>query len=140
MNQDSLICPACKAEIPDNSTFCLSCGRPLTAEGVDMIVPPDGSHTEERATMYLVLAIMGLFFGCFLLIPGVFVGIGLAIAASCLIIIGIAFLAARYHILRRYAKRVEALRKEASVRVRCRYCGALNPDAARRCESCGATL
>lgn len=135
-----MICPACKVEIPDNSTFCLSCGRPLTADGLDMILPPDGSHTEERATIYLMLAIMGLFFGCFLLIPGYFVGLGLVIPAACLIVVGVILLAARYYILRRYAKRVEKLRKDAAVRVRCRYCGALNPDAARKCDTCGATL
>lgn len=133
-------CPACKSEISDNSTFCPSCGRPFKEEGLDMILPPEGSKTEERATIYLMLAIMALFFGCFLLIPGYFVGLGLVIVAGCLIVAGIVFLAARYCILRRYAKGVEKFRKEAAVRVRCRYCGALNPDAARRCESCGATL
>lgn len=105
-----------------------------------MILPPDGSHTEERATIYLMLAIMGFFFGFFLLIPGYFVGLGLIIPAICLILVGFIFLSARYYILRRYAKNVEQLRKEAAVRIRCRYCGALNPDLARRCDSCGATL
>lgn len=136
----NLICPSCKAEMPQGSTFCPSCGRPLTAEGVDDIVPPEGSNTEGRATIYLMLAITGLFFGCFLLIPGYFVGLGLIIPAVCLIIIGLAFLSARFYILRRYAKKVEQLRTEAAIRIRCRYCGALSPDSARRCDSCGATL
>jgi ribosomal protein L40E len=105
-----------------------------------MILPPDGSHTEGRATIYLMLAIMGLFFGFFLLIPGYFVGLGLLIPAMCLIVVGFIFLSARYYVLRRYANRVEQLRKEAAVRIRCRYCGAPNPDSARRCDSCGATL
>jgi len=136
----ALICPSCKNDIPDSSTFCPSCGRPLKEEGIDMILPPDGSHTEERATIYLMLAIMGLFFGSFLLIPGIFVGPGLIIPALGVIFIGFVFLCARYYILRRYAKKVEALRKDAAIRIRCRYCGALNPESARRCDSCGATL
>jgi Zn-dependent protease with chaperone function len=126
--------------LPDDSTFCSSCGRPLKAEGIDIILPPDGSSTDERATIYLMLAIMALFFGFFLLIPGYFVGLGFILPALGLIVVGFAFLYARYHILRRYARRVEQFRKDAAIRVRCRYCGTLNPDSARRCESCGATL
>jgi RNA polymerase subunit RPABC4/transcription elongation factor Spt4 len=133
-------CPGCRKEVPDDSTFCLSCGRPLKAEGIDMILPPEGSNTEYRVTMYLVGAIMSLFFGCFLLFPGVFVGLGLIIPAVCLIVLGILFLVMRYRLLKRYAKDVMGLRKEASVRVRCRYCGSLNPDKAEKCDSCGATL
>jgi len=133
-------CPACKKELPDDSTFCSSCGRPLKAEGVDMILPPEGSNTENRAMMYMIMAIMFLFFGFFLIIPGIFVGLGLIIPALCLIVLGIVFVAMRYRVLRRYAKDVMALRKEASVKIRCRYCGSLNPDKAERCISCGATL
>jgi RNA polymerase subunit RPABC4/transcription elongation factor Spt4 len=136
----AVTCPACKREIPEDSTFCLSCGRPLKAEGVDMILPPEGSNTEGRATMYMIMAIMFLFFGCFLLIPGAFVGLGLIIPSVCLIIIGLVFVAMRYRVLKRYAKSVVELRKDASVKVRCRYCGSLNADEAERCESCGATL
>ena len=135
-----LNCPACKKEIPDDSTFCLSCGRPLKAEGVDMILPPEGSNTEGRATIYMMLSIMFLFFGCFLLIPGYFVGLGLIIPSLCMIVAGAVLLYARYLVLRRYARNVAGLRNEAAVRVRCRYCGSLNPDAAEKCESCGATL
>ncbi len=135
-----MICPSCKTDSPDDSRFCPHCGRPLKAEGVDIILPPDDSSTGERATIYLMMAIIGLFFGCFLLIPGYFVGWGLIVPAMCLIVIGLAFLYARYHVLRRYARKVEQLRKEATIRIRCRYCGTLNPDSAIRCDSCGATL
>ena len=112
----------------------------MKAEGLDMILPPEGSKTEGRALMYLMFAIMALFFGFFLLIPGYFVGWGLVVPAAGLVLVGFILLVARYYILRRYAKRVESFRKEAAIRVRCRYCGALNPDAALRCHSCGATL
>jgi len=123
----------CKAEIPDNSTFCLSCGRPLSADGIDMILPPNGSHTEGRATMYLMLAIMCLFFGFFLLIPGYFVGFGMIIPAVGLIVVGSILLVARYHVLRRYAKRVESFRKDAAVKVPCKYCGSLNSRTDQKC-------
>jgi ribosomal protein L40E len=105
-----------------------------------MILPPAGSNTEERATIYMMLAIMFLFFGCFLLIPGYFVGLGMIIPSLCSIAAGAILLSARYFVLRRYARSVVELRKEAAVRIRCRYCGSLNPDAAEKCESCGATL
>jgi len=136
----TITCPACKRELPDDSTFCLSCGRPLKAEGIDMILPPEGSNTESRVTMYMIMAIMFLFFGFFLLIPGAFVGLGLIIPSACLIIVGFVFVGMRYRVLRRYAKDVIELRKDATVRVRCRYCGSLNPDASEKCLSCGATL
>jgi len=90
--------------------------------------------------MYMIMAIMFLFFGCFLLIPGVFIGLGLIIPSLCLVVLGIVFVAMRYRVLRRYAKSVMDLRKEAAVKIRCRYCGSLNPDATERCISCGATL
>jgi RNA polymerase subunit RPABC4/transcription elongation factor Spt4 len=135
-----LICQGCKKDIPDDSTFCSSCGRPLKEEGLDIILPPEGSKTEGRATIYLMLSFMCLFFGFFLLIPGYFIGWGLVIPALGMVACGAVFLIARYYIIRRYAKRVEEFRKKSSIRVRCRYCGALNPDAARRCDTCGATL
>jgi len=87
-----------------------------------------------------MISIMCLFFGFFLLIPGYFIGWGMVIPALGMIICGIALLIARYYIIRRYAKRVEEFRKKAAIRVRCRYCGALNQDTARRCDTCGATL
>ena len=90
--------------------------------------------------MYMIMAIMFLFFGCFLLIPGAFVGLGLIIPSVCLIIIGLVFVAMRSMVLKRYAKSVMELRKEASVKVRCGYCGSLNRETAKKCESCGATL
>jgi RNA polymerase subunit RPABC4/transcription elongation factor Spt4 len=135
-----LKCPACKTQIPDDSTFCLSCGRPIKPEGIDMILPPEGSHTEDRATIYLMLAIMSLFFGLFLLIPGYFVGLGMMIPASILVVVGAVFLIARYYVLRRYAEQVEKLRKESAIRVRCRYCGSLNPQEDEKCIGCGAPL
>jgi len=105
-----------------------------------MILPPEGSKTEERAMIYLMLAFMCLFFGFFLMIPGYFIGWGLVVPAGGIVLCGIAFLVARYYIIRRYAKRVEEFRKRSAIRVRCRYCGALNADTARRCDTCGATL
>lgn len=138
--QMTVTCPACQRELPDDSTFCLSCGRPIKAEGMDMILPPEGSNTETRAMMYLIGAIMCIFFGGFLLIPGVFVGLGLIIPALCVVVVGVVFLALRYRVLRGYAKNVAQLRKAASVRVKCSYCGSLSREGALTCESCGARL
>lgn len=135
-----MICSACKKETPDGSTFCPSCGMPLKAEGLDMIVPPEGSHTEERATIYMMFAIMCLFFGLFLVIPGYFVGVGLLMPAVGLVLIGIVLVVARYYILRSYATRVEEFRRESAIRVRCRYCASLNTQEAQKCIGCGAPL
>ena len=140
IDQMTVKCPACQKEVPDDSTFCLSCGRPLKADGMDMILPPEGSNTEGRALMYFIGAIMCIFFGGFLLIPGIFVGLGLIIPALCVVVIGFVFLAMRYSVLRRYAKNVAVLRKEASVKVKCSYCGTLCPEGAVTCDSCGARL
>ena len=105
-----------------------------------MILPPEGSNTESRAMMYLIGAIMCLFFGGFLLIPGIFVGLGMIIPALCVVVVGFIFLVMRYRVLRRYAKNVKELRKVASVRVKCSYCGTLCLEGAVTCESCGARL
>jgi hypothetical protein len=105
-----------------------------------MILPPEGSHTEDRATIYMMLAIMCLFFGLFLLIPGYFVGLGMVIPASGLVVAGIVLLLARYYILRGYAERVEKFRSASAIRVRCRYCGSLNKQEEEKCIGCGAPL
>ncbi len=133
-------CPSCQKEIPEDSTFCLSCGRPIKEAGADIIVPPSGSNTEERAMIYLLLSIMFLFFGGFLLIPGIFVGWGMIIPALCVVVVGLILMSARFAVLRRYTKNVLEIRKEASVKVKCQYCGTLNPERVKKCESCGATL
>lgn len=137
----TVICPACKKEVPDDSAFCLSCGRPLKAEDMDIILPPDGSPTEGRATIYLVLAIMFLFFGSFLLIPGFIIGlIGMIVPSLIAVLVGFVFLGARFAVLRKYQRRVIELRKEAAAKHKCSYCGTLNPESAEKCSSCGATL
>ncbi len=105
-----------------------------------MILPPEGSNTESRAMIYLMLAIMSLFFGFFLLIPGYFIGLGLLIPALGFVAVGFLLLLARYHLLRRYAVRVEEFRKEAATKVKCTYCGALNPQSGERCTACGAPI
>jgi len=88
----------------------------------------------------MMLAIMALFFGFFLLIPGYFVGLGLIAVSVGLIIVGFILLAARYYVLARYASGIEKFRREAVVKVTCRYCGNSNPRSFEKCERCGAPL
>ncbi len=90
--------------------------------------------------MYLIGAMMFLFFGGFLLIPGIFVGLGMIIPALCVVTLGFVFLFLRYRLLRHYAKNVMELRKEASIRIKCQYCSTLSPEGSKKCESCGAAL
>ena len=134
-------CPGCKSEIPDNSVFCLSCGRPITEEGLEPIEPPSGSRTETKSMMLLMLAIMAWFFGFFLLIPAYFIqSVGFLLVCAVLIAAGALMLIARFVTLRRYSKKVEEFREEASEKVKCLYCGSMNPLDAENCVGCHAPL
>jgi ribosomal protein L40E len=136
-----LKCPGCKSEVPDNSVFCLSCGRPIKEEGLEPIEPPSGSKTETKSTLLLMLAIMAWFFGFFLLIPAFFIqSIPFFLVCTAVIVVGALMLVARFVILRRYSEKVEELRKEASEKIKCQYCGSMNPLDAEECVGCQAPL
>jgi hypothetical protein len=136
-----LKCPGCKSEIPDNSVFCLLCGRPIKENGLEPIEPPSGSSTETRSIMLLVFAFMVLFFGSFLLIPAYFIqSLVLFLVCVLLIAAGALMLVARFMILRRYSKKIEEFREEASEKVKCTYCGSMNSLDAERCVGCHAPL
>jgi len=119
----------------------MSCGRPITEEGLEPIEPPSGSRTETKSMMLLMLAIMALFFGFFLLIPAFFIqSTGFFLACAAVIAAGALMLSARFVILRRYSRKVEEFREEASEKVKCQYCGSMNPLDAENCVGCHAPL
>lgn len=84
---------------------------------------------------------MLLFFGLFLLFPAYFIG-SLVVFVICTIVVamGIIMLVARYVILRGYSEKVEQFRAEAAEKVRCEYCGCMNPLDAEKCIGCHAPL
>ena len=94
-----------------------------------------------RAILMLMFSIMLLFFGLFLLFPAYFLDsmIGYTI---CLTMVsgGVILLIVRYFTLRRYSVKVEQFRAEAAERIKCKYCGSMNPLDAERCLGCHAPL
>ena len=119
----------------------MSCGRPVKEEGLEPIEPPSGSRTETKSMMLLMVAIMALFFGFFLLLPAYFIqSIGFLLVCVFVIAAGALMLIARFVILKRYSMKVEEFRKEASEKVKCEYCGSMNPLDAEKCVGCQAPL
>jgi len=137
----SVKCKYCDAELPEEAKFCLSCGRSVELVVPEPAAPPSGSGTETRAFLYLAFGIFAFMIGFTMALPIMLVG-GLHLwpLAAIPFVVGILLMWARYHILHSYAEKVEKLREEASVKVKCSYCGTLNAQNARKCESCGATL
>jgi positive regulator of sigma E activity len=119
----------------------MSCGRPVKEEGLEPIEPPSGSRTETKSTMLLMLAIVAWFFGFFLLIPAfVIPSIAFILVCAAVIVVGALMLIARFVILRRYSRKVEEFREEASEKIKCKYCGSMNPLDAEKCVGCQAPL
>jgi len=136
-----LKCPGCKAEIPDSSVFCLLCGRPIKEEGLESIEPPSGSRTETKATILLIFVFVAWFFGFFLLIPAFFIqSIAFFLVCFAVITAGAVMLIARFVVLRRYSRKVEEFREEASEKIKCQYCGSMNSLDAEKCVGCQAPL
>ena len=113
----------------------------MKEEGLEPITPPSGSHTEMRAIMLLMFSIMVLFFGFFLLIPAFFIGSSIFfLVCIAMIVLGFVMLIARFYILSKYSRKIEEFRAEAVEKVKCQYCGSMNPVGAERCIGCHAPL
>lgn len=110
-------------------------------EGLEPIEPPSGSPTETRAMMLLMFSIMLLFFGLFLLFPAYFTGSAVAyLVCASMVTGGVVMLVARFFLLRRYSEKVEEFRAVAAEKIKCRYCGSMNPLDAEKCIGCHAPL
>lgn len=134
-------CPNCQSEIPDNSVFCLTCGRPIKEEGLEPIEPKSGSPTDMRATMLMAFSFMLLFFGLFLLFPAYFIGSSIVyILCTVMVAIGIVMIIARFLLLRSYTVKIEQFRAEAAEKVKCQYCGSMNSPGTDKCIGCHAPL
>ena len=143
-------CSSCGAENPSQAKFCLRCGAELGSG-------PETSHeplpvsqyvtAQAQTTLSKMIETPGtalLTIGMLILVVSILVGaLGHWLAALALFAISIILLffavQLRGHESRPAAHSTE-IREREIVKVKCRYCGALNPDGARNCSACGAML
>lgn len=129
-----LKCPNCAAEIPDVSRFCLSCGKEVPAPKQVPTPQPIDPDPNGYAMLMFGLSFMMFFFA---LVP---IFLGLWIGAFLMAAIGLLLVASGIYMLRSNKRQIQKMREETSAKIKCRYCGMLNDQAARKCESCGAAL
>jgi hypothetical protein len=123
-------CRTCGAEIPDQSRFCLRCGKDQAAPAQQ----PDDDSSEVFSLMCMGIAFMMFFFS----LAPFFLGIW--VAGLAMLLVGVGLMLIGYRMIRTSKRdRIEAAER-SSVMVRCRYCGSLNHEHDERCDSCGASL
>ena len=123
-------CPSCRLDIPDESMFCLKCGKDVAAAA--HLPKDDGS--ELFAMMCMGIAFMMFFFS----LAPFFMGIW--IAGVAMLGVGVVLMFAGYHMIRASRRDHVAIVQRKNIRVRCRYCGTLNREHDDKCDSCGASL
>lgn len=119
----------------------------------DRSAPPIRTTTRAGAVVGFVAMIGAAVFLAFMGMPGFFVGF--AIFAAFLVLIGglAGSISEEQRIMRAEEAEAEAKERfkeevaqsvkqklEGTIKVRCRYCGALNGEQDEKCESCGAPL
>jgi len=143
-------CSSCGVENPTEAKFCLKCGAGLeTGSQTSQLPKPVSQYVASQAqsTVSKMLGTPGttlLTIGVLILVVSILVGaIGHWVAALALFGISVILLffavQLRGHEAMATAKSTE-IREREIVKVKCRYCGALNPDGARNCGQCGAML
>lgn len=101
------------------------------AVSVQQPVDPDPNGF---AMLFFGLSFMVFFFSLVPIVLGFWIG---AVVMAC---IGMALVGIGLHMIRTNKRAIETAKQEATIRVKCRYCGSLNDPKAERCASCGATL
>ncbi len=137
MSGEPLKCPSCQSDIPDESRFCLKCGKEVApAPAPAQAPPPEDDGSEVFAMMCMAFAFMLFFFS----LAPFFMGIW--IAGLAMLCVGVVLMLAGYRMIR-VSKRehIEMIEKKAvKIKVKCRYCDSLNDEDSEKCRSCGATL
>jgi len=142
-------CSSCGSENPSEAKYCLRCGAPLGSQTSALGQPAQHSKSvlahrtilskilETPGTTLLTIAV------AFIIISVVVGALDHLVAAIALFAIGLILtyfsVQLRSHETRAVSRGTEVREREI-VKVKCRYCGALNPDGARNCGSCGAVL
>lgn len=129
-------CPSCSSDIPDESRFCLKCGKDTSAPQARPVADqaPEDDGSEMFAMMCMAFAFMMFFFSLAPFFMGIWVaGVGM-------LCVGVVLMVAGYLMIRASRRDRLAMMERSSVRVRCRYCGSLNEEREERCDSCGASL
>ena len=128
-------CPSCGSDIPDESRFCLKCGKEVSApRPAKQEPPPVDDSSEMFAMMCMAFAFMLFFFSLAPFFMGIWV------AGVAMLAIGVVLMLAGYRMIRVAKRDHMAMLERKAVRIRCRYCGSLNEEDDERCASCGATL
>jgi len=129
-----LKCPACSSDIPDESRFCLKCGKDLSPPAPAAVPQQEDDDTSMFAMMCMAFAFMMFFFS----LAPFFMGIW--IAGIAMLGVGVVLMLAGYRMIRVSKRERIAMAERRNIRVKCRYCGSLNGEDAERCHSCGASL
>lgn len=155
-------CTSCGMQNPPNASFCLRCGNRLAMQEANAQGPQltrAGHYAANQAksmtdkmleTPGTILLAVGVFF---LLIAILLMAIdrwgsGIGVFAVSMILLFVAVKvreseAKSASAQAAYAPRIyqsTEIKEREIVKVKCRYCGCLNPDGARNCISCGALI
>jgi hypothetical protein len=129
-----LKCRFCSADIPDESRFCLKCGKDVNPQSAQQMP----SDQDEDSTMFAMMCMAFAFMMFFFSLAPFFMGVW--IAGVGMLTVGVVLMLAGYRMIRVSRRdRLERLERQA-VKVKCRYCGSLNGQHDARCKSCGANL
>lgn len=155
-------CPSCGMQNPSNASYCLKCGSKIVEPGTgaqeshltkaSRYATGQAKSTAEKmletpGTILLAVGVLFLLIAILLMAVGRWgSGIGLFFVSLILLFVAVKIReseAKSASAQAAYAPRVyqsTEVREREIVKVKCRYCGCLNPDGAHNCISCGAQL
>lgn len=130
-------CPSCSSDIPDESRFCLKCGKEVVA--VPAVAPVQQSE-DDGSEMFSMMCMAFAFMLFFFSLAPFFMGIWAA--GIAMLAVGVVLMLAGYRMIRvsRRDRMAMQERKAVMIKVKCQYCDSLNDEGAQRCHSCGASL
>lgn len=158
----TLNCTSCGTNNPSNASFCLRCGNklgmPYMGEQGTRFAKA-GSYTANQAksmtdkmletpgTILLAVGVLFLLIAVLLMAMDRWgSGIGLFAVSMILLFVAVKIReseAKSASAQAAYAPRIyqsTEIKEREIVKVKCRYCGCLNPDGAHNCLSCGALI
>ncbi len=149
-------CDSCGGENPQDAAYCLRCGNKLGESGKHPVEPAKEFVAEQAqstvrkmletpGTIVLAIGVTLLLISLLLLIFRLWAGLGLLAVSLVLLIVSAVWRGHEAKIAASQASSSPAVvqtevREREIVKVKCHYCGALNPDGATNCGSCGAKL